>query len=181
MPLNIIQPAANALFAIDATPRMPTLACSVRITGIQPDPTASTSFDWSLKITETVNASTCASSRVGTCTLTVNQAGVQGGMWTPTFNAIQGGDAVITVVANLQGAALQASVNVRIRGTNPPAERARRRIALRVRRVEDGSSTEPGCLCSAREEMSASCRCATPLRAAPSDGIGPETWLPAPP
>lgn len=123
MPLNIIQPAANALFAIDATPRMPAIACSARIMGIQPDPTPNTPFDWSIKITETVRASTCASSRVGTCTLTVNQAGARGGMWTPTFNSIQGGDAVITVRANVQGAALQASVNVRIRGANPPAWR----------------------------------------------------------
>jgi len=123
MPLNINQPAANALFSIDATPRMPTISCQARITGIQPDPTENTPFDWSIQITETVRASSCQSSLVGTCTLTVGQQSVVGGRWAPTFNSINGGDAVITVRARVQDAVLQSTVNVRIRGTNPAAAR----------------------------------------------------------
>jgi hypothetical protein len=43
------------------------------------------------------------------------------GIWTPAFNAIQGGDAVITARVSFRGAVLQAAVNIRIRGANPGA------------------------------------------------------------
>lgn len=48
MPIAILRPAANALFNIDATPRMPAISCQARITGVQPDPTTATAFDWSI-------------------------------------------------------------------------------------------------------------------------------------
>jgi hypothetical protein len=121
MPLTIVQPAANTRFNIDATPRMPTITCQARITGVQPDPTPSTLFNWSIQITETVRASTCPSSRVGNCSLVAEQRNVRGGIWTPTFSSIQGGDALITVTVTQGDATLTASVNVQIRGINPAA------------------------------------------------------------
>lgn len=119
MPLTIVSPAANAVFNITSQPAMPSVRCQARITGVQPDPTASTPFDWSITVTEAVRASSCPSSRVGNCSATVSQAGVRGGSWTPVLNVFQGGDAVITARATVGGTALQASVTVRIRGTNP--------------------------------------------------------------
>ena len=121
MPLVIVQPTPNTLFSINASPQMPAILCQARITGVQPDPTPKTLFDWSMQITESVQASTCASSRVGNCSLVVDPQSVPGGSWTPVFRAIQGGTGVIAVRAIVQGVSLQASVNVRIRGTNPAA------------------------------------------------------------
>jgi hypothetical protein len=128
VPLIIVQPAPNAQFNIDAIPRMPTIQCQARITGVQPDPTANTSFNWSAQITEIVRHSTCASSNVGNCQMSVNGANVRGGMWRPAFDGIQGGDAVITVAATIQGAVVQAAVNVRIRGTNPASAIVRQQL-----------------------------------------------------
>jgi hypothetical protein len=128
MPLIITQPAANTLFHIDATPRMPTIRCQAQITGVQPDPTATTLFNWSITITETVRRDSCPSSRIGNCALTVSQQNVRGGSWTPTFNQIQGGEAVITVSATVGGRPSQATVSVRIRGTNPAAATITQRL-----------------------------------------------------
>src|ERR1700730_8313943 len=119
MPLNIVEPAPDALFHIDTTPRMPSIRCEARITGSEPDPTEGTLFDWSIKITDVVRASGCASSRLGTCTQVLNEQNV-GGVWTPVFKDIQGGDAIISIRATIHNAVLQASVNVKIRGANPP-------------------------------------------------------------
>jgi hypothetical protein len=121
MALQIVQPAANSIFNIDATPRMPTIRCQARITGIQPDPTPATRLQWSIAIVEQIQASTCPSSRRGNCTLNLAQQNVVGGTWTPNLVDIQGGDAVISVQAVVQGANLQASIQVRVRGTNPAA------------------------------------------------------------
>jgi len=121
MPLVIVLPAPNTTFNVDATPRMPTIQCQARITGVQPDPTPTTGFNWTIEITETVASSSCASARVGSCTQRVTQQTVRGGNWTPQFTAIQGGDATITVEVPQPGGALRTSVNARIRGTNPAA------------------------------------------------------------
>ena len=121
MQLNIIEPAPDALFQIDATPRMPIIRCEARIAGSEPDPTEATLFDWSIKITDVVRVSSCASSRLGVCTQVLNEQNV-GGTWTPVFKDIQGGDAIISVHTTINNAVLQASVNVRIRGANPAVE-----------------------------------------------------------
>lgn len=128
VPLVIDQPAANARFDIDTTPRMPTIQCRARITGEQPDPTATTRFDWTIEITEAVTRSSCASAQVGNCRETVTEQGVVGGNWTPQLTTLQGGDAVITVTAPQGGATLQAQVTVRIRGTNPAATQITARL-----------------------------------------------------
>ena len=119
MPLQIVTPQANQQFWIDATPAMPTIACTARITGVQPDPTATASFTWSIDITDVVAVSTCASSRAGTCSQVVNAPNVVGGSWTPAFRGIQGGTAVITATVLQGGVQLQAQVQVQIRGRNP--------------------------------------------------------------
>lgn len=121
MPLTIVQPVANARFNIDAAARMPVIRCQARITGVQPDPTANTLFNWSIQITENIQQSTCPSSIIGNCSLRVNQQNVIGGNWTPAFNTVQGGDAIITVNATHGGTVLRAEVSVLIRGTNPAA------------------------------------------------------------
>lgn len=128
MPLTIVQPAPNTRFNIDATPRMPTITCQARITGLQPDPTPNTLFNWSIQITEAVRASSCPSSRVGNCRLVTEQQNVRGGIWTPTFNTIQGGDAIISVTVIQGNTRLSASVNVQIRGTNPTATTITQRV-----------------------------------------------------
>ena len=99
---------------------MPAIQCRAAITGVQPDPTPTTLFDWSIDITDEVRASTCPSSLIGVCRLSDRRQGVRG-VWTPVFTTIQGGDAVITARATIRGVAQQASVRVRIRGTNPTA------------------------------------------------------------
>jgi hypothetical protein len=119
MPLNIVGLAPDALFYIDITPRMPSIRCEARITGSEPDPTEGTLFNWSIKITDVVPASGCASSRLGSCTQVLNGQNV-GGVWTPVFKDIQGGEAMISVRATIHDEVLQASVNVKIRGANPP-------------------------------------------------------------
>ncbi len=117
--LTIVQPAGNAVFNIDTAPQMPTIMCQARINGVQPDPTANSQFDWSVQVTETITPSSCPSSTRGNCQLTVLGANVRGGNWTPAFPSIQGGDAVIILSTMYQGTRLQATVNIRIRGTNP--------------------------------------------------------------
>ena len=100
---------------------MPTVTCQVRINGVQPDPTPNSAFDWLIQITEAIAQSSCPSSKIGNCQLTVSEQNVHGGNWTPALPSIQGGDALITVSTTYQGKRLQASVNVRIGGTNPTA------------------------------------------------------------
>jgi len=120
--LVIDQPKANSRFNIDATPTMPMIACRSRIDGnVTPDPTPHTNFNWQITITEIVAPDTCASSRIGNCTLNVHRNNVAGGSWTPAFPRVQGGDAVITASANVRGRLLRSLVNVSIRGTNPGA------------------------------------------------------------
>lgn len=131
MPLVIARPTANTRFDIDSTPRMPAIQCEARITGVQPDPTAASRFDWSIEITEAVAASTCASARVGSCRLTVSERNVVGGRWTPRFTALQGGDAVITATVQHGGATLRAQVTVQVRGRNPPAQLITNRLGGR--------------------------------------------------
>jgi hypothetical protein len=48
--LQIVVPAPNTAFIIDDTPRMPTIEVVVKGTGITPDPTATTTFDWSAEL-----------------------------------------------------------------------------------------------------------------------------------
>jgi len=127
MPLSIVQPLPNTSFAINATPAMPVIACIARITGVNPDPTPNTIFTWSIAITEAVVAKSCSSSKVGNCTLSVQNA-IRGGAWTPAFNTIQGGDALITVTAVQGTTTLRASVRIKIVGTNPSTSAITQRL-----------------------------------------------------
>lgn len=70
MPLMIVLPTQDARFNIDTIPRMPNIACQARITGVQPDPTATTLFNWSIQITETVQLGSCPSTRIRNCNIT---------------------------------------------------------------------------------------------------------------
>ncbi len=144
MPLVIARPAANTRFEIDATPQMPTILCEARITGVQPDPTPTTSFDWSIEITEAVAPSTCASARVGNCRVTVSERSVRGGSWTPRLTVFQGGDAVITVTAQHGATALQAKVSVQIRGRNPAAQAITNRLGGRGTAADHVACHESG-------------------------------------
>lgn len=117
--LVIDQPTASQRFNINATPTMPTLNCQARITGLTPDPTPNTDFNWEIQVREAVAPDGCPSSRVGNCSSTISPISVRGGGWKPQFNNIQGGQAVITAAANVGGTTLSSSVTVDIRGTNP--------------------------------------------------------------
>jgi hypothetical protein len=117
--LVIDEPAANATFFIDPTPAMPVINCRARITGLSPDPTPQTLFDWQITITETPQPGTCQSAKVQ-CVQS-EEGHIIGGRWTPVLDFFQGGEAVIRVGASVEGQTVQNTVGVRIRGTNPGA------------------------------------------------------------
>jgi len=48
--LQIVAPARNAVFVMDDTPRMPSVDVVANVMGVVPDPTATTSFDWTAEL-----------------------------------------------------------------------------------------------------------------------------------
>lgn len=119
MELRIVHPVSNCQHFLTPAPAMPILGFLARFQGIEPDPTATLQYHWSLRITETVGPSTCPSSRVKTTTLKVQRKNVPGGLWTPQFPHLQGGDAIVEVSTTFNGRQFQASLPVRFRGVNP--------------------------------------------------------------
>lgn len=128
--LKIIEPKSNVLFKIDTKPSMPVIICRAEILPGSVDEDTDTDtglkstfkhpLNWSIEITETILASSCPCSRIGKCSLTVKAENISAYMeWKPTFDTIQGGDAVITVKTTYMGLPLADSVKIRIRGDNP--------------------------------------------------------------
>ena len=48
--LQLIAPTTGSTFSINATPAMPGVTAQARITGVTPDPTATTSFTWTVTL-----------------------------------------------------------------------------------------------------------------------------------
>ncbi|UCM88055.1 hypothetical protein [Streptomyces marincola] len=117
--LVIEQPGAGAPpFVIDATPRMPSVVCRARVTGIVPDPTPTTAFDWLIEIIEPQRRGTCASAGV-LCGYQEYGRAVVGGSWQPGLAEIRGGEARIRASATVGGTRVEAETRVTIIGTNP--------------------------------------------------------------
>ncbi|MGW7386563.1 hypothetical protein [Streptomyces sp. NPDC054794] len=118
--LTIVQPKAGVPpFLIDATPAMPVIACQAQITGIAPDPTPTTAFDWLIEIIEPQKRGSCASAGVF-CGSHEFGRGVVGGAWKPSLVEFRGGEARIRVTTTVGGVPLEAETRVAIIGANPP-------------------------------------------------------------
>ncbi|CAN5202227.1 hypothetical protein BH18THE2_BH18THE2_29390 [soil metagenome] len=116
--LRIVSPAPNAPdFAITDQPAMPVINAEAIITGVNPDPTPNTVFEWTIQIR--FQAQQCLHGRNRAINLDLVQT-VQGRRFTPTFNLIRGGTLGLIATANVSGRQLQARIDgLRIVGTNP--------------------------------------------------------------
>lgn len=115
--LTIVSPVKDTEFAITTDPVMPDIAAEVKIDGATPDPTASTSFDWTANIS--FEASSCPHGKARTITHPEVKESVVGGKWKPKFTQIRGGTLTLTVAAAVGDQKLTASVTAKIAGTNP--------------------------------------------------------------
>jgi len=141
--LEIVSPAPGTRFAITGQPAMPVINAEARITGLNPDPTLTTSFEWTLQIR--FQASGCPNGRQvrnNQIDLDLVQT-VTGGRFTPSFSSIRGGTLTLIVRATVNRNHLEARVeDITIAGTNP--DRADVRAALphdtlrRIAFVESG-------------------------------------------
>jgi len=112
--LEIDQPNSNSQFSITSDPHMPQLAAHAEILHVDPDPTASTEFEWTAEIDYTgpdgsdFNFTFAASTSVG-------------GSYTPdTGGATRGGDLTYTASATVNGKVLTGETQgLMIVGTNP--------------------------------------------------------------
>jgi len=116
--LTLISPANNASFAISGAPAMPTVSARAKIVGVTPDPTPTTSFEWTVQIR--YNASTCPHGPNRNINPPDIVQTVVGGTFTPAFPLVRGGQLTLIVKATVGGVALQAqSTGLVIQATNP--------------------------------------------------------------
>jgi hypothetical protein len=128
-------------FSIDATPAMPVLPpLAVQIDGISPDPTPSTSFDWSVNISFDEDSCTC-----GKAGVTFNDgftATVLGGSFAFSWPWMRGGDLTIAARAQIGGELVEAIFLGTISGTDPPIASVRAELGddtmRRIANVESG-------------------------------------------
>lgn len=117
--LILKQPTEGKTFAIDEAANPPEIVAEAQITGIVPDPTGSTTFDWTLQVT--FDASVCNHGPARQINPpAINQSTVGGKLDLP-LPWVRGGNLLITVSATVNGQSLKTtSKNLRIVGTNPP-------------------------------------------------------------
>jgi outer membrane protein OmpA-like peptidoglycan-associated protein len=113
-----IDVGAMTTFAISADRRMPTINVTARIVGVEPDPTATTPFDWVAQLQ--LNAQTCSSGPQRVISHpNINQV-VIGGQFTPAFSLIRGGELTLIARANVNGQTIETrKAGIQIVGTNP--------------------------------------------------------------
>lgn len=117
--IALVSPTPQQTLALTAAPAMPQLIAEARITGVTPDPTASTDFTWTFTIT--FNASTCRHGPHRQINPPPFQQTSHGGRLTVAFPLVRGGNLQVAVRAVVGGRTLSAqSQGVRIPGTNPP-------------------------------------------------------------
>jgi hypothetical protein len=120
---------------------MPVITAQARITGINPDPTPTTSFTWT--VTLQLNAATCPHGPARVISHPTITQTVVGGSFTIPFTQIRGGVLTISVKATVQGRILTAQSNgLVILGTNPPVASAQAALPhdtlRRIARFESG-------------------------------------------
>jgi hypothetical protein len=112
-------PAANTVYYIDTTPKMPELEIDVRVHGVRPDPTASTKFVWTVQMTFD-EAQVCTYGKNGAIFRDSFREVVTGGKYRPRFPWIRGGQLSLTAEAAVSGVHVRATLLVWIFGTDPP-------------------------------------------------------------
>jgi hypothetical protein len=117
--LALVQPAANQTFAIGPGAQMPAITAEARISGVSPDPTPTTQFRWTVRIT--FNCASCTNGPQRTINPPpITQTTVGTPLQIP-FPSVRGGELSIQVQATVNGTTLTAqSQGLRIVGTNPP-------------------------------------------------------------
>ena len=142
--IQLVTPVSGRTFAIDGNAHMPTIFAQARITGISPDPTASTAFTWTVQLR--FRASDCPNGPDRTINPPDIVQTVVGGKFNILFDrmGVRGGKLTIMVQATLAGRTLQAqSNNLRIVGTNPLLESVRAAMPhdtlQRIARHESGA------------------------------------------
>lgn len=121
--IEILEPAANAVFVISPEPAMPVIHARAQIIGMNPDPTATTDFEWTAKIRFDSAGCEHGHNSGGTSRVIegpVLSEKVVGGSWMAEFPAIRGGELSFAVKANINGECWQAeSRGLRIEAMNP--------------------------------------------------------------
>jgi outer membrane protein OmpA-like peptidoglycan-associated protein len=116
--LVLVAPAAGTTLAIDAAGNMPRLVARVTVTGVTPDPTSTTDFDWSVSVS--FDATGCRNGPHRRIAMVPIRARTRGGDLTLAFPAVRGGSLEIVVRAVIGGSVLETrSPGLRIVGTNP--------------------------------------------------------------
>ncbi len=116
--VRIIEPANNTRFDITTVPAMPTVNASAVIVGLNPDPTATTTFEWTAQIRFQANSCPYGPNRQINLPDLVQP--VIGGQFTSNFNTIRGGDlTLISRVTIGSQTGEDRTGGLKIRGTNP--------------------------------------------------------------
>lgn len=116
--LVLQSPSAGKTFAISDGAQAPTITAQAQIAGVNPDPTAQTTFTWTLTIT--FDASICNHGPARQINPPAITQTTVGGNLSVTPPLVRGGRLLITVRATVGGQALSAqSQGLRIVGTNP--------------------------------------------------------------
>jgi hypothetical protein len=114
--LKIELPTKNQIFRISDAPTMPAINATANILEVQPDPTSTTTFSWTLDITYT---GPDGRTTMGSYSTTSNI----GGRWNPydpTTAQMRGGDAALYASAQREQQTLADHTSgIRVLGTNP--------------------------------------------------------------
>jgi hypothetical protein len=114
--LRITAPADATILTITPAPAMPVINATVKVEGLNPDPTPTTNFNWGIRVRYTDHGRNDET--------TVQQQNVQGGNWTPNFQTdIVGGKVKLVVLAIVENQKVNAikfeSDGIEINGSNP--------------------------------------------------------------
>jgi GT2 family glycosyltransferase len=116
--LVLQDPQAGKTFAINDAAQAPRIVAQALITGVVPDPTAHTTFTWTIQVT--FDASVCSHGPARHINPPVVTQTTVGGHLDMALPLVRGGNLLITVRATVAGRALSAqSQNLQIVGTNP--------------------------------------------------------------
>lgn len=116
--LVLQDPPVGKTFIIDGDAQEPHITAQAHIAGVTPDPTAHTTFTWTIAIT--FNAAICNHGPARHINPPVVTQTTVGGHLDATLPLVRGGSLLITVKAVVEGQTLSAqSQSLRIVGTNP--------------------------------------------------------------
>jgi hypothetical protein len=117
--LQIASPAANAVLVMDDTPSMPTIDVVVNVTGIVPDPTSTTAFDWTAELRHNPRTDGDRNGPNRNFAADSRGNGV-GGRFAVAFTELMAGRLAITVRATVGGTSISArTVGVTVVARNP--------------------------------------------------------------